>query len=61
MLSQIHRHHKRTPYASNTFPHESYSWECNDEALFYYGVPYPDGKSAEINCKFQFLNRPVMA
>jgi hypothetical protein len=46
---QIHRHHKRTPYASNTFPHESYSWECNDEALFYYGVPYPDGKSAEIN------------
>lgn len=46
---QIHRHHKRTPYASNTFPHESYSWDCDDEALFYYGVPYPNSKSAEIN------------
>ncbi|OCK83811.1 histidine acid phosphatase-like protein [Lepidopterella palustris CBS 459.81] len=35
----IHRHHKRTPYASNTFPKESYSWYCSDEALFYYGKP----------------------
>lgn len=35
----IHRHHKRTPYASNTFPHESYSWSCDDEGLFYYGGP----------------------
>ena len=50
-LLQIHRHHKRTPYASNTFPFESYSWECNDEALFYYGAPRPNGTSAEINRK----------
>ncbi|KAF2110199.1 histidine acid phosphatase-like protein [Lophiotrema nucula] len=35
----IHRHHKRTPYASNTFPKESYSWSCSDEGLFYYGQP----------------------
>ena len=35
----IHRHHKRTPYAANTFPHESYTWDCNDEGLFYYGKP----------------------
>ncbi|KAF2787030.1 histidine acid phosphatase-like protein [Melanomma pulvis-pyrius CBS 109.77] len=35
----IHRHHKRTPYASNTFPKESYSWSCADEGLFYYGQP----------------------
>ncbi|KAF7188780.1 putative acid phosphatase [Pseudocercospora fuligena] len=35
----IHRHHKRTPYAANTFPRESYSWECSDEALFYGGEP----------------------
>ncbi|GAB7356912.1 hypothetical protein MBLNU459_g7766t1 [Dothideomycetes sp. NU459] len=37
----IHRHHKRTPYAANTFPRESYSWYCDDEGLFYYGAPLP--------------------
>lgn len=35
----IHRHHKRTPYASNTFPKESYGWSCDDQGLFYYGRP----------------------
>ena len=25
----IHRHHKRTPYADNTFPVESYGWDCS--------------------------------
>ncbi|KAF2709532.1 phosphoglycerate mutase-like protein [Pleomassaria siparia CBS 279.74] len=35
----IHRHHKRTPYASNTFPKELSSWNCSDEGLFYYGRP----------------------
>jgi hypothetical protein len=35
----IHRHHKRTPYASNTFPKESYRWDCDDQGLFYYGQP----------------------
>jgi len=24
----IHRHHKRTPYASNTFPREDRDWGC---------------------------------
>ncbi|EXJ95888.1 hypothetical protein A1O1_01013 [Capronia coronata CBS 617.96] len=43
----IHRHHKRTPYASNTFPRETYPWYCDDEALFYYGTPDPDGHSAQ--------------
>lgn len=44
---QIHRHHKRTPYASNTFPHESYGWQCDDEGLFQYGKPLnPSGKDA---------------
>ncbi|KAJ9152301.1 Histidine acid phosphatase [Coniochaeta hoffmannii] len=33
----IHRHHKRTPYASNSFPVESYPWTCTDQGLFYYG------------------------
>lgn len=41
----IHRHHKRTPYASNTFPVEGYPWYCDDEALFYGGQPInPDGE-----------------
>ncbi|KAL9026528.1 MAG: hypothetical protein Q9196_004821 [Gyalolechia fulgens] len=35
----IHRHHKRTPYAANTFPVEAYPWYCDNEALFYYGAP----------------------
>ncbi|KAL8786978.1 MAG: hypothetical protein Q9195_007990 [Heterodermia aff. obscurata] len=37
----IHRHHKRTPYAANTFPVEAYPWYCDDEALFYSGAPLP--------------------
>ncbi|PSN60724.1 phosphoglycerate mutase-like protein [Corynespora cassiicola Philippines] len=43
----IHRHHKRTPYASNTFPRESYRWECSDQGLFYYGKPLnPTGNAS---------------
>jgi acid phosphatase len=37
----IHRHHKRTPYADNTFPIETDSWDCTDEALFYAAQPFP--------------------
>jgi hypothetical protein len=45
----IHRHHKRTPYADNTFPVETYPWYCDDEGLFYGGSPInPAGnKSAD--------------
>lgn len=43
----IHRHHKRTPYASNTFPREAYPWLCDDQSLFYYGSP-SDGQAARI-------------
>lgn len=43
----IHRHHKRTPYAANTFPVESYPWYCNNSGLFYYGQPLnPAGNSS---------------
>ncbi|KAL5115918.1 hypothetical protein ACEQ8H_006140 [Pleosporales sp. CAS-2024a] len=43
----IHRHHKRTPYAANTFPKEAYSWQCNDQGLFYYGEPLnPQGNNS---------------
>ncbi|OAX77970.1 hypothetical protein ACJ72_07725 [Emergomyces africanus] len=43
----IHRHHKRTPYSSNTFPEESYPWYCNDEGLFYYGQPMSGRDSSQ--------------
>ncbi|KAI0880149.1 phosphoglycerate mutase-like protein [Annulohypoxylon maeteangense] len=36
----IQRHHKRTPYASNAFPVESYHWNCDDQGLYYYGSPF---------------------
>ena len=48
MTEQIHRHHKRTPYASNTFPHEQYSWDCSDAPLSYYGKTLPSGTPAQI-------------
>ncbi|KZL66146.1 histidine acid phosphatase family protein [Colletotrichum tofieldiae] len=32
----VHRHHKRTPYAKNSFPVESYKWDCDDRGNFYY-------------------------
>ncbi|EER29021.1 hypothetical protein D8B26_000765 [Coccidioides posadasii str. Silveira] len=43
----IHRHHKRTPYQSNTFPEESYPWNCDDEGLYFYGQPMKGKQSAE--------------
>ena len=43
----IHRHHKRTPYAANTFPRESYTWDCDNEGLFYGGKPiHPYGNES---------------
>lgn len=36
---QIHRHHKRTPYQSNTFPIENDTWYCDGTQLYHYGQP----------------------
>ncbi|KAF5672781.1 counting factor 60 [Fusarium heterosporum] len=33
----IQRHHKRTPYASNAFPVESYQWNCDNQGVYYFG------------------------
>lgn len=44
----IHRHHKRTPYASNTYPVEPIPWDCDDEYLYYYGSPTSDNLAAQI-------------
>lgn len=35
----IQRHHKRTPYQDNTFPVETYPWDCSDQGLYTYGEP----------------------
>ncbi|KAM5349000.1 hypothetical protein ACJ41O_008823 [Fusarium nematophilum] len=43
----IQRHHKRTPYASNAFPVESYHWNCDNQGLYYFGRPFDKkGKTA---------------
>lgn len=56
----IHRHHKRTPYASNAFPVEAYPWYCDDEALFYYGVPLPTyGVNHSANTYWKVYNSPT--
>ncbi|RCI14357.1 hypothetical protein L249_6007 [Ophiocordyceps polyrhachis-furcata BCC 54312] len=31
----IHRHHKRTPYASNSFPVDSNIWNCDDASILH--------------------------
>lgn len=40
-LEVIQRHHKRTPYASNTFFKEDIPWECDNEG------PYAHAKSSK--------------
>ncbi|KAH8601910.1 histidine phosphatase superfamily [Bisporella sp. PMI_857] len=45
-VEAIQRHHKRTVYASNSFPVESYGWDCDNQGLFYYGQPKEGRKSA---------------
>ncbi|KAG6018468.1 hypothetical protein E4U43_004594 [Claviceps pusilla] len=44
----IHRHHKRTPYASNAFPIEPYQWNCDDAHLFLFGKPLQGNESASV-------------
>ena len=56
----IHRHHKRTPYAANSFPIEPYPWNCNDEGLFYYGEPLPaDGSAAATPVYWNITTSPA--
>lgn len=56
----VHRHHKRTPYAANTFPVETYPWYCDDEALFNYGAPWPtDGANHSASTYWQVYSPPT--
>ncbi|KAJ4424265.1 hypothetical protein N0V82_001131 [Gnomoniopsis sp. IMI 355080] len=45
----IHRHHKRTPYAANSFPVESYTWDCNDQGLYYFAAPFSANNNTSAN------------
>ncbi|KAG9257651.1 histidine phosphatase superfamily [Emericellopsis atlantica] len=51
----IHRHHKRTPYASNAFPVEPYQWNCDDQGLYFYGRPF-DGHDAAKGYRAGFIS-----
>ena len=44
----MQRHHKRTPYSSNAFPVESYHWNCDDSALYYYAQPFEGHQAAKV-------------
>ncbi|KAK9449671.1 histidine phosphatase superfamily [Limtongia smithiae] len=44
----LHRHHKRTPYASNTFPKEDIALYCDDTKIYYYGAPKNGDAHADI-------------
>ncbi|KAF1838757.1 phosphoglycerate mutase-like protein, partial [Decorospora gaudefroyi] len=55
----IHRHHKRTPYASNTFPKESYGWDCSDQGLFYYGEPLSPTSSTSSSTFWNVYTNPI--
>ncbi|KAH7310613.1 hypothetical protein B0I35DRAFT_412101 [Stachybotrys elegans] len=56
----IHRHHKRTPYATNTLPVESYPWHCDDEASFHYAAPSPThGTNQSANTYHKVYTSPV--
>ena len=45
-MAKVHRHHKRTPYSSNSFPVESYQWNCDDQGLYFYGQPFNSANKA---------------
>lgn len=45
----IHRHHKRTPYQSNTFPAEDTGWDCTGaEQRTYAGAGIDGGQGARV-------------
>ena len=55
----IHRHHKRTPYADNAFPMESYPWYCDDEGLFYGGKPINPYGNGSAKTYWEVYNTPA--
>lgn len=45
----IQRHHKRTPYAHNSFPVEEDKWFCDDELMFYRAEPTGENALGSVN------------
>ncbi|KAI1815072.1 histidine acid phosphatase [Poronia punctata] len=58
-VEMIQRHHKRTPYAANAFPVESYHWDCDDQGLYYYGSPFEGDDKRPANGYWQGFTSPV--
>ena len=48
----IHRHHKRTPYAANTFSVSTEPWLCEDATLY-----HPPNNHREDSCEFPQITR----
>jgi hypothetical protein len=55
----IHRHHKRTVYASNSFPVESYPWTCTDQGLFYFGRSFEPAAPPSAETYWQGFTSPI--
>lgn len=52
----VQRHHKRSPYQSNTFPAEDHEWPgCGDTREFYYGQPVGGFGAAKIYVSRSFV------
>ncbi|OKL56755.1 hypothetical protein UA08_07907 [Talaromyces atroroseus] len=54
----IHRHHKRTPYQSNTFPVELDTWYCDNAQLYHYGQPSVNEEQNSANTFWQLEDNP---
>ncbi|ODN90166.1 hypothetical protein L198_06184 [Cryptococcus wingfieldii CBS 7118] len=49
----IQRHHKRTPYASNTFFKEDITWDCSNEGPYHYAKDRNGLQTAPVNWQAQ--------
>ncbi|KAK6498576.1 hypothetical protein TWF481_011161 [Arthrobotrys musiformis] len=55
----IQRHHKRTPYQDNTFPVETYPWDCSDQGLYLYAEPLGTDINSSARVYWKVENSPV--
>lgn len=56
----IQRHHKRTPYASNTFPVEAFTWNCTGEGKFA-GIHAQDFNTTQVYWQSEHSSRNPFA
>ncbi len=55
----MHRHHKRTPYASNLFPKEDLSLYCDDVSNYYYAQPKSEDSYDAVRISWENFQDPV--